>query len=193
MVRQPLPPERGRGTGDGRLSGPEGIPQVPRDVRPAGCDEVLGHGQGRPDGRPALRARRQAAHRGHRPPEHQAHGDLRRRVRGRGQGLHEAQQRCRQAFLRMAELHPHAPVYPYEARERRAGGPLAVAVPRYDDRSRQERRRRLEVSRRSGHRRQHVRHVLDRQRSAHEFLAGRRHDRSAARRTPTGRARSACP
>ena len=42
-----------------------------------------------------------------------------------------------------------------------------------------------------GHRREHDRDLLDRQRPAHEHVAGRRHDaRSAARRTRTGRAPS---
>ena len=45
-----------------------------------------------------------------------------------------------------------------------------------------------------GHRRQHHRHVLHRQRRRDVHLARRRHDAcSAARRTPTGRAATACP
>ncbi len=49
-------------------------------------------------------------------------------------------------------------------------------------------------ARRAGHRRQHHRLLLDRQRPAHQHLAGRRPRRpSAARRTPTGKAAGACP
>ena len=49
-------------------------------------------------------------------------------------------------------------------------------VSRHDDRPRQERRRGARLSRRARHRRQHVRHVFDRQRPAPQFVAGRRHD-----------------
>ena len=54
------------------------------------------------------------------------------------------------------------------------GGPLAIAVSRHDDRPRQERGRDARPARRARHRGEHVRHVLVRQRAAHEHLAGRR-------------------
>ena len=57
-----------------------------------------------------------------------------------------------------------------------SGGALAVALSRHDDRPRQERRPGARFSRRGWHRRQHLRDVFDRQRPAHEFMAGRRHD-----------------
>ena len=46
-----------------------------------------------------------------------------------------------QAVLLLGQHHPHAPVHAHQAGERRAGRPLAVALPRHDDRPRQERRR----------------------------------------------------
>ena len=78
----------------------------------------------------------------------------------------------RQAVLRLAQHHAHAPVHAHQAGEPGPGRALAVAVSRHDDRPRQERRRDARLPRRARHRRQHLRHVLDRQRPAHE-LAGR--------------------
>ena len=49
-------------------------------------------------------------------------------------------------------------------------------------------------ARRHGHRERHHRRLLQRQRTPHEHVAGRRHDLvPLARRTPTGKAPSACP
>ena len=54
--------------------------------------------------------------------------------------------------------------------------PVAVALPRHDALPRRHRRPGARPARRAGHRRQHDRDVLDRQRSAHELVARRRHD-----------------
>ena len=94
----------------------------------------------------------------------------------RRQGFHQAPERRGQAVLRLAQHHAHASHHPHQAREPRAGGTLAVALSRHDDRPRQERRPDARLSRRARHRRQHLRHVFDRQRPAHELVAGRRHD-----------------
>ena len=51
---------------------------------------LLGDRQGRPDRRAALGQGRQAEDRGHRAAEQEADGDLRRRLRRRGKGLHQA-------------------------------------------------------------------------------------------------------
>ena len=51
---------------------------------------LLGDRRGRPNRAAALGPCRQAAHRGHRAADQEAHGDLRRRVRRRRQGLHHA-------------------------------------------------------------------------------------------------------
>ena len=59
----------------------EGLPQVPRALRPARRAALLGHRHGRPDRRAALGPGGQAEDRGHRPADQEAHGDLRRRVR----------------------------------------------------------------------------------------------------------------
>ena len=62
---------------------PEGLPSSRQDIRPARRDPLLGHRQGRPDRGAALGQRRQAEDRGHRPADHEADGDLRRRLRRR--------------------------------------------------------------------------------------------------------------
>ena len=61
-------------------------------------------------------------------------------------------------------------------REPRPGRPLAVALPRHDGRPRQERRPAPRPARHARDRREHDRHVLDRQRPAHEHVAGRGDD-----------------
>ena len=48
----------------------------------------------------------------------------------------------RQAVLRLAQHHAHAPLHAHQAGEPRPGRALAVALSRHDDRPRQERRRR---------------------------------------------------
>ena len=136
----------------------------------------MGHRQGRQDGRATLGQGRQAENPGHRPADQEAHGNLRRRIRRRRKGFHQAPERRRQAILRMAEYHAHARVHAYQEEKPWTGRALAVALSRHHDRSRQERRPDARLSRRTWHRRQHLRHVLDRQRSAPEHLAGRRHD-----------------
>ena len=90
--------------------------------------------------------------------------------------LHRAAGHRRDAVLRLDQHHAHAPADAHEAGEPRAGGPLAVALPRHDDRPRQARRRAARQARRARDRREHDRRLLDRQRAAHEHLAGRRHD-----------------
>ena len=112
----------------------------------------------------------------HRSAHEKAHGNVRRRIYCGGQGLHQAPERRGQALLRLAQHHAHASLHPSEAREQRTGGTLAVALPRHDDRPRQERRPGARLSRRARHRGRHLRHVFDRQRPAHEHVAGRRHD-----------------
>ena len=77
---------------------------------------------GRLDGAAALGPRRQAEDRRHRAAHAQADGDVRRRVRRRGQGFHQATARRRYAVLRLAVHHAHAPAHPHEAREPRPGG-----------------------------------------------------------------------
>ena len=54
-----------------------------------------------------------------------------------GHRLHRAPARRRHAVLRLDQHDPHALPHAPEAGERRPGGPLAVALPRHDDRPRQ--------------------------------------------------------
>ena len=76
----------------------------------------------------------------------QAHGNLRRRFRRGGQGIHESAERRRQAVLRVAQHHAHASLHAYQEGEPGAGRPLAVALSRHHDRPRQERRRDARLS-----------------------------------------------
>ena len=122
----------------------------------------------------ALRPRRQAADRGHGPADEEADGDDRRRGARARARLHRAAGRRRDAVLRLAQHDAHAPAYAHEAGEPRPGRPLAVALPRHDDRPRQAGRRGARQARRARDRREHDRHLLDRQRAAHEHVAGRR-------------------
>ena len=93
-----------------------------------------------------------------------------------GQGIHGSRAEERQAVLRVAQHHAHAL---HDAHQEGEPGPvraLAVALPRHDDRPRQAGRRSARLPRRAGPRRQHLRHVLDRQRPSPQFLARWRHD-----------------
>ena len=152
------------------------FPELPQEHRAARRHPFVGDRQGRPDRRAALGQGRQAEDRGHRAADQEAHGDLRRRVRRRGQGLHQAPEEGRQAVLRVAQHHPHALLHAHQEGEPGTGRALAVAVPRHDDRPRQERRPDARLARRARHRRRHLRHVLDRQRAAPQLVARRRHD-----------------
>jgi arylsulfatase A-like enzyme len=69
----------------------------------------------------------------------------------------------------------HFRVHPPE-HTRGPGRALAVLLPRRDGGARQARGADARPAGRAGHRRGHHRHVLDRQRPAHEHLARRRHD-----------------
>ena len=50
----------------------------------------------------------------------------------------KATNRRRQAVLPLAQLHPYAPIHAHQAVEPWPGRPVAVAIPRHDDRPRQE-------------------------------------------------------
>ncbi len=134
VLRQPLPPQRRGGAGTGRLPQREGLPELQEDVRAARRHALLRDGHGRSDRRAALGQGRQAEDRGYRPAHQEAHGNLRRRFRRARQGIHEEGERCRQAVLRLAQLHAHACLHAHEAREQGAGGTLAVALSRHHDR-----------------------------------------------------------
>ena len=102
------------------------------------------------------------------PLTQQADGDDRRRgARARGR-LPRSPGRGRHAVLLLVQHDPHALPHAPEAGERRAGGALAVALPRHDDRPRQGRRRAAGQARRARPRRGHDRRLQHRQRAAHE-------------------------
>ena len=124
VLRQPLPPER---RGGARAADLSARPEVQGDVRPARGDAVQGHGPGRPDRGPAVRPRRQADHRGHRPAHQEADGDDRRRDVRRGRRLHQAAGDGRQAVLLLVQQHPDAPA---DARRRRSAQPAGPDRPR---------------------------------------------------------------
>ena len=104
------------------------------------------------------------------------------------------QQAAGKPFFCWFNANAHAPAH---ARPRRASRPLHARrqrVHRRHDRARRHRRLPAQGPRRHGHRERHHRRLHQRQRPSHEHVAGRRHDAgSAPRRTPTGRAPSACP
>ena len=161
VLRQPVSPQRRRGTRTAGLSEGSGVPQ---EVRAARRAAHLGQ------------RRRHPAHRGHRPAHQEADGNLRRRIPRRRSRFHQAPARSRNSVLRVVQHHAHAFPHPHQARERGPRRALAVALPRHDARSRRHGRRHAGSARRAGHRREHDRHVLHRQRSPHEQLARRRHD-----------------
>ena len=109
-------------------------------LRPARCAALPGDEEGRQDRASALGAGRQADDRGHRPVDAQADGDVRRRLRRRRLRLHQAPARVEQAVLLLGEHDAHAPAHAHQEAQPRPGRALAVAVPRHDDRPRQERR-----------------------------------------------------
>ena len=179
--------------GGPRLPGKHGFEEFRRAVRPARRAALQGDGQGRPEGAPALGPGRQAADRGHGPADPQADGDLRRRVRRRRLRLHPASAQPPQAVLLLGQHHPHALPHAHEAEEPRPGRALAVALPRHDDRPRQERRSAARPARHARDRRGHDRHVLDRQRPAHEHVAGRGDDAVPQREEHELGGRVPCP
>ena len=128
VLRQPLSPERRGGARGSGLSGPEAVSAVQGVLRTARRAALPGERQGRSHRAAALGPRRQAGHRGHRPADTQAHGDLRRRVRRRRQGLHQAPERGRQAVLLLAEHDPHALPDASEAGKRRPVRSRSVAA-----------------------------------------------------------------
>ena len=155
---------------------PADFPHFRERFGPRGRPALVGDRGGRRDRGAALGPRRQAADRGHRPADQEADGDDRRRgARAHGR-LHRPPARGGDAVLRLVQHDPHAPPHAPEAGERGAGRALAVALPRHDDRPRQRRRRPARQAGRAGDRREHDRHLLDRQRAAHEHLARRRDD-----------------
>ena len=68
------------------------FPELPQDLRAARRHPLMGDRQGRSHRRAALGQGRQAEDRGYRPAHPQAHGNLRRRFRRRGQEIHQATQ-----------------------------------------------------------------------------------------------------
>ena len=78
--------------------------------------------------------------------------------------------------LRVDEHDPHALPDAHQAGEPRPVRPLAVAVPRHDDRPRPQRRSVARSRRRTRDRRGHHRHLQHRQRPARQQLARRRDD-----------------
>ena len=162
VLREPLPPQRRGGAGGPRLPDRGGVPRLPGAVRPARRAPHLGQ------------RRRDAAHREHRRADGGADEDLRRGVPRRRGRLHPPPTRRRHAVLRVVQHHPHALPHAHPRGGRRPRRPVAVHLPRHDGVPRRDRRPGARPARRAGHRRQHDRHVLDRQRSAHELVARRR-------------------
>ena len=143
----------------------------PRGVLHAWATDSRRRHRGRP-----LRPRRPPADRGHGAADEEADGDDRRRGARARARLRRPPGRGRHAVLLLVQHDPHALPHAPEAGEHRAGGALAVALPRHDDRPRQGRRRAAGQARRARPRRGHDRRLQHRQRAAHEHVARRRHD-----------------
>ena len=165
-----------------------------RQVRTARRAALQGDGRRRSDGRSALGQGRQADDRGYRPADQEAHGDDRRRDVGRGHRFHAAPADGRQALLLLVQRDAHAFADACARRTSRPGHTARHSNTPTACWSTTTLSAASQSARRDRHRRQHHRRLRDRQRPAHEYLAGRRHDAgSAARRTPTGKAPSASP
>ena len=129
----------------------EDFPRFNERFRPRGVLHSLGHRRGRHDrATPRFGPRRQAADRGHRPADEEAHGDDRRRGRSRHAiDFIERQARRRARRSSCGSTRRTCTSAPTQAGEPRAGGALAVALPRHDDRPRQGRRRAARQARRA--------------------------------------------
>ena len=159
------------------------LPDYPKDPAykakfgPRGVLRCKATDRRRPDGRSALRQDRQADHRGHRRADQEAHGDDRRRDFRRGDRLHEAAAGGRQAVLLSGSTRTRMHLRTHVRAEHR--GRYKHGDSEYIDgmhRARRHDRHAAQGARRHGHRQQHHRRLLERQRPAHEHLAGRRHD-----------------
>ena len=115
-------------------------PLLRRALLPRGVIHSLGDRRGLRRSRRPVRSGWQAAHRGHRAADQEADGDHRRRNHRRLCRFHQAPARCGHAVLRVDEHDPHAFPDAHQAGKPRPGRPLAVAVPRHDDRPRPQRR-----------------------------------------------------
>ena len=93
----------------------EEFPRFNEMFRPARRAPLLGHRRGRPDGRRALRSRRQAEDRGHRPADEEADGDDRRRVRATASTSSSAQDRRGSAVVLLVQHHAHAPAHAHRS------------------------------------------------------------------------------
>jgi arylsulfatase A-like enzyme len=109
------------------------FPQFRKRYGPRGMIHSWATGTDDATEQPRWGTRRQAADRGYWCTHGEAHGDHRRRDDDGGQGLHQTPARSEHAVLRVDEHDAHALHHSYEAREPRAGGAVAVAVPRHDD------------------------------------------------------------
>ena len=177
VLRQSLSPEcRGR-AGDVRLFSGEGLSELRQEHSSRAASSTPGRPTRtiRPDGpRWGKVGKQKIEDTG--PLNTQAHGDLRRRVRRGGQGFHQAREADGKPwFVWLNTTHMHLVTHT-KKESLRPGRPLAVALSRHHDRSRQECRRDARLPRRTRHRRRYVRAVFDRQRAAPQLMAGRRHD-----------------
>ena len=171
VLRQPLPPQRRGGAGERRTTRPPRSSRASTSAfRPRGVIHSWATDEDDPTRSTSrVRARRQAADRGHRAADQEADGDHRRRGRSaRASTSSSASTRpSTPFFVWFNTTHMHFRTHT-KPESRRAGRALAVAVPRHDDRPRQERRHAAGPARRARPRRGHDRHLLHRQRPAHE-------------------------
>ena len=175
VLRQPLPPQRRGRAGACRTI--RRIPTYHGEVRAARRASAQGDRRGRSDGGPALRQDRQAEDRGHRRADQEAHGDDRRRdAQARPSTSSSGRQAAGKPFFcwfNATRMHLSTHVRAeHRGRYTHGDSEYGDGMIEHDGDHRQA----TQSDRRSRHRRQHHRRLHDRQRPAHELLAGRRHD-----------------
>ena len=148
VLRQPLSPQRRGRAGDVRLSiRRRTFPNFKKTFGPRGVIHSWATDKDDPTEDAALGQGRQAEDRGHRPAEQRSGWRPATTSSSPPPRISSsAQNEGRQAVLRLAQHHPHAPVHAHQEGEPGPGGPLAVALSRHDDRPRQERRRRCSTT-----------------------------------------------
>ena len=173
VLRQPLPPQRRGRAGDCRTIRRTRL--TARKFGPRGVLQMQGDRQGRPDR--SIRASAGSASRRSRTPARSTKKRMETiddETSAAAIDFMKRQQAGRQAVLLLVQRHPHAPAHACARRASRQLQARRQRVHRRHDRARRHGRHAAQGARRSGHRQQHDRRLHDRQRPAHEHLAGRR-------------------
>ena len=155
----------------------KGLPDFIEEVRSARRHPILGDRQGRSDGAAALGQGRQAEDQGYRPAHQEAHGDLRRRFRRQAAKdfIKRQNDDGKPFFVWLNTTHMHLFTHTKQESLGQAGrwqSPYHDTMIDHDKNVGEM----LDYLDELGIADDTFVHVLDRQRPAQEFLAGRRHD-----------------